>query len=94
MLSEPVRIQLERVGVCSHPREGGLRRLLHHVAELPGDRQASLAGIRGRLEEEYVAADCGECEPGCDTGVGGTLAHLALVAPGSEPGTDLPLVDA
>ena len=41
----------------AHPRERRLRRLLHHLAELAGDRQPALARVRGRLDEEHVAAD-------------------------------------
>ena len=94
MLAEPVGIQPECVRVGSHPGERGLRRLLHDIAELSGDRQPSFPRIGGRLEEQDVATYCGEGETGGDTGVRGALAHLALVASRAEPGPNLLLVDA
>ena len=56
----------ELAGVRAHPRERRLRRLLHHLAELPGDRQLALARVRGRLDEEHVAAGRRVREPGRD----------------------------
>ena len=64
----------------AHPRERRLRRLLHHLAELAGDRQLALAGVRLRLDEEDVAAGRGVREARRDAGVGSALAHLAREA--------------
>ena len=72
-------------GVRAHPRERRLRRLLHHLAELARDRQLALARIRGRLDEEHVAADGGVGEPGRDAGIGRAPAHLAREPPRPEP---------
>src|SRR6478672_12612050 len=76
------------------PRQRCLRRLLHYVAELSGDGQPSLAGVRRRFEEQHVAAHRGERESRGHTRLGGALAHLAFVATRAEPGTHAPLVDA
>ena len=81
------------VGVRAHPGERGLRRLLHHVAELAGDRQPPLARIRRRLEEEHVAADGREREAGRDARIRRALAHLAFEPPRAEPRSHAPLVD-
>ena len=59
-------VDAERLRVRAHPRERRLRRLLHHVAELAGQREVALARVRGRLDEEDVAADRGVREPGRD----------------------------
>src|SRR5215211_2677498 len=47
----------QAVRVRAHVGERGLRGLLHHVAELAGDRQPPGAGHRAGLDEEHVAAD-------------------------------------
>ena len=73
------------VGVRAHPRERRLRRLLHHVAELAGDRQLALARVGGRLDEEDVAADGRPGEPGRDARVGGALARVGREAARPEP---------
>src|SRR5205823_2807102 len=77
----------------TYPRQRGLGGLLHHVPELPRDRQAALARIRGRLEEQHVAADGSERQPGRDAGIGCALAHLALEASRPEPPAHAALVD-
>src|SRR6266446_788387 len=77
----------------ANPREGSLRGLLHHVPELPGNRQPAFARIRGRLEEEDVAAHRGECEARRHTRLRCSFAHLALVAPWTEPRANALLVD-
>jgi hypothetical protein len=46
----------ELADVAAHVAQRGLRGLLHDVAELARDRQVALAGHRGRLDEEDVAA--------------------------------------
>ena len=52
------------------------------------------AGIRGRLDEEHVAAGRRVGEPGRDAGVGGALAHLAREPPRPEPVAQQVVVDA
>ena len=47
--------------------ECDLRRLLHHVAELAGEHELLAARDARRLDEEHVAADAGDREPGRDT---------------------------
>src|SRR5438128_12671742 len=94
VLCEPLPIHAELLRVRPNPRTGGLRRLLHHLAELAGDRQPALAGIRGGLDEEDVAADGREGEPGCDAGIGRPLAHVRLKTARAEPGAHATLVDA
>ena len=49
-------------------RERDLGRLLHHVAELAGQREPRLALHRGRLDEEDVATGAGDRQPGGHTG--------------------------
>ena len=50
-------------GVDADAGESDPRRLLHHVAELPGQDEAVAALHRGRLDEEDVAAGPGHREP-------------------------------
>src|SRR4051794_14353770 len=68
VLGEPVLPEPRRdlVVVAANVRERCLRRLLHHVAELAGDRQLALARHRGRLDKEHVAADRRPREAGRD----------------------------
>src|SRR5690242_5600009 len=94
VLAEPVGIEAEVLRMRAHPRERGLRRLLHDVAELARDRQATLARIRGRLEEEDVTADRREREPRRDAWIRGSLADFAFEPPRAEPAAHAPLVDA
>ena len=57
VVGEPVALGAPSDPACAaHAGERRLRRLLHHFAELAGDRQLALAGIGGRLDEEHVAA--------------------------------------
>ena len=53
---EAVLGDAELIGVAADVGERDPRRLLHHVAELPGEHEALLARHRGRLDEEHVAA--------------------------------------
>ena len=64
------------VGVAAHVGERDPRRLLHHVAELAGEHEALLAGHRGRLDEEHVAAGAGHREAGRHAGHGRALDRL------------------
>ena len=89
-----VRIEAELIGVRAHPRECGLRGLLHDLSELAGHFQPSLTGVGGRFDEEDVAADGGHGEPGRDAGLGGPLANLAGEAARPEPLARPGLVDA
>src|SRR5207302_3057962 len=67
--------------------------LLHHLAELPGHRQPPLARIARRLDEEDVAADRGDREPGRHARVGRPLAHVGREAARPEPLADARLVE-
>src|SRR5581483_2229175 len=89
-----VLVDAELAGVRAHPRERRLRRLPHHLAELPGDAKPAAARIRRRLDEEHVAAGGGVGEPGRDAGLGGALAHLAREAPRPQPLAETLLVEA
>src|SRR4051812_43407219 len=93
VLGEPVLGQAERVGVRPHPRNGRLRGLLHHLAELAGDRQLPLAGIRRRLDEQHVAADRGVREPSRDAWIGGAPPRVAGEPAWPERRADARLVD-
>ena len=59
-------------------REGGLGALLHHVAELAGERQALLAAHLRGLDVEHLAAGRGPGEAGRDARDQGALVHLLL----------------
>src|SRR3954454_10723956 len=69
--------------------------LLHHLAELAGDRQSPLARVCRCLDEEDVASDRSDGQPSCDSGIGGAPAHLAgePARPG-EPAGPEPLANA
>ena len=75
-LVEPVDRQAQLAGVRAHIGEGDLRRLLHDVTELAGDRQARVARHCRCLDEEDVAADTGNGQPCGDTGHGGAVGDL------------------
>ena len=68
----------------AHPGQRGLRGLLHHVAELAGDRQPALAGHRGRLDEEHVAADRRPRQAGRHARLARAPARLRLEARAPE----------
>ena len=70
--------------VAAHVGERRLRRLLHHVAELAGDRQLARARHRGRLDEEDVAAGRRPGEAGGDAGVLGAAPLLGEDAAAAE----------
>src|SRR4051794_31651395 len=80
---EPVARDLgaEHAHVSPDPRQRRLRGLLHHLAELAGDRELALAGYRRRLDEQHLAADRGPGESGGDAGVLGAPALLGEVPP-------------
>ena len=63
-----------RSGVPAHVGQRRLRGLLHHVAELTGDRQLALARHRGRLDEQHVAADRRPRQPGGHARLGACAA--------------------
>ena len=86
-------VEAQLLRVRAHPRERGLRRLPHHVAELSGDRERALARVRGRLDEEDVAADGRVGEAGGDPGLGGALARVGREAARPEPLAGPGLVD-
>src|SRR5205823_174118 len=54
---------------------------------------AALARIGRRLEEEDVASDCREREPGRDPRIGRALAHLAFEPARAQPAAHSALVD-
>ena len=57
--------------------EGDPRRLLHHVAELTGERQpAGLPVHRRGLHEQHVAAGSGDGQAGGHAGDGGAGGRL------------------
>src|SRR4051812_18662543 len=76
VLGEPVGAQpgRELAVVAAHVRQGRLRGLLHHVAELAGDGETALARHRTRLDEQHVAADRRPRQAGGHAG----LARAAL----------------
>src|SRR3954469_9986143 len=86
VLGEPVLIELRRdlTPVAAHIGECRLRRLLHHVAELAGDRQLAGTGHRGRLDEKHVAAGWSPSKTGRDTGNFGPPPLLSEDAAAAE----------
>ena len=64
LLAERVRIDPELLGPGSHIGEPGPCRLLHHVAELPGEDDLVLALHAGRLDLHDVAARVGHHQAG------------------------------
>ena len=78
---EPV---VGQVGVAAHVGQRGLRGLLHDVAELTGDRQLALAGHRGRLDEQHVAADRRPGQPGGHARLGRAPLDVGLEARAPE----------
>src|SRR3954452_6105844 len=93
VLGEPTRLDPYLLGVAADPRERRLRRLLHHLAELARDLQPALARVGGRLDEEHVAADLCDREPGRDAGVSRSLAWVAGEAARAECLSDGGLAD-
>ena len=56
----------ELLGARAHVAHRRLRRLLHHVAELAGERQPAAAGHERRFGDENLAADFGPRQAGGD----------------------------
>ena len=84
-----VRVDAELGGVRAHVVEGDLRRLLHHVAELAGERQPGL-GLGGRrerrrLDEQHVAAVAGDGQAGGHAGQLGALGDVVDDLRAAEP---------
>ena len=77
----------------SHVGQRDLRRLLHHVAELAGEREARVALGGGRLDEQHVAAEPGYRQTRCDTRYFGSLVRLGGEARTTEVGHQIRLVD-
>ena len=66
-LLEELRRDAERVGVLADVRQRGARRLLHHRAELTGQRDLpAAAGQQRGLDVEHVAAGLGPRDAGRD----------------------------
>ena len=64
--------------VRAHPRQRRARRLLHHVAELAGERQRRRAGHARRLDEEHLAADRRPGQADGHARLLGALVHLLV----------------
>ena len=73
---EEVGGDAEALGARAHVAQRRLRRLLHHLAELAGERQALLAAHLGRLDEQDVAAHRRPRQPDGDAGFVGALGDL------------------
>ena len=56
----------ELLGARAHVAHRRLRRLLHHVAELAGERQPAAAGHQRRFGDQNLAADFGPGQAGGD----------------------------
>ena len=80
---------VELIAMGSDPGECDLRRLLHHVAELPRENEPAVAVHPGGLDEEHVAAGTRHGEPGRDAGNGGPLWRLLPEALSAEPVADV-----
>ena len=84
-----LRIDAELAGVRAHVVEGDLCRLLHHVAELTGQRESRL-GVgpgreRRRLDEQDVASGAGDGEAGGHAGQLGAIGDVVDELRPSEP---------
>ena len=77
-----VDAQLDRL--VARVRQRRLARLLHHVAELSGQRDPALALHAGGLDEEQVASRLRPGQAGGHAGQLGTLRRLRVVLLGSE----------
>ena len=89
-----VRRDVQRVGVGADIRQRGLRRFLHHVAELPGELQSLAARHPRGLDEDHVAPHRGPDEARHDARLLGPLGHLlVLEARGAEVLLDLRAVN-
>src|ERR1022692_2692304 len=61
-------VDAQLLGMAADVGEGDLRRLLHHVAQLPGQDESALAGFHpGGLDEQYVSACARHGQSRCDT---------------------------
>ena len=72
------RIDAVVLRVGAEPRERRARRLLHHVAELAGQRQRAAALHPRRLDEEHVAAGRRPGEADRDARVLGAVLDLLV----------------
>src|SRR5258708_6906499 len=59
-------IESEHLGPRAHVGERGLRRFLHHVAELSGDSQLAASGDDRHLDAEQLSAKLRPRKPGRD----------------------------
>ena len=64
--------------------EGDLRRLLHHVAEVSGHAEYTLALADRALDEEDLASHLSPCEAGNDAGSLIALLHVMRVGRKAE----------
>ena len=74
--------------MASHVGHGDLRRLLHDVAELTGERQALRSLGHAGFDEQDVAAGAGHRESGGDPGHAGAIGRLEVEVRSSEPVTN------
>ena len=79
-----VLLDAEFLGLRAHVAHRRLRRLLHHVAELAGERQVPLARHQRRFRDQDLAADLGPRQPGRDADLVGLLGHRVAEARHAE----------
>ena len=87
-------VDAELLGVRAHVGERYLGGLLHDLAELPGQRQAFGAVHRGGLDEEHVATDAGDRQPGRHTRHARAVGGLEEEPRTAQPRDDIVGVDA
>ena len=78
LLLEETRVDAQLGRLVARVAERCLAGLLHHVAELSGERDAALALHLGALDEEQVAARCRPGEAGGHAGKLGALGRLGV----------------
>ena len=77
-LRERIQRNAERAGAGPQQAPRGLRRFLHHVAELAGERDLALARHPDRFDEHDVTADRRPRQSGGDADFGRAARDLAL----------------
>ena len=94
LAGEGGRVDAELLGVRPHVGQGDLRRLLHHVAQLPGQGQPLRPVHHRRLHVEDVPAGAGHGQAGGNPGNGRAVGGLEEEARPAEPVADVRSVDA
>ena len=88
------RVDVELSGVSLDIREGDLRRLLHHVAELPGKSQAGFSIHGGGLDKENITTGSGDRQSSGYTRNVGAIGRFVLPNLGlAEVIPDVGLID-